>query len=123
MQIYQNFKWIVIDGCSDRKIRASLKRIDRIDDLIIEKDDGIYDAMNKGLERVRKNDFVLFLNSGDEFTQPDILQRVINGGFLKKGEIVYGNCYTEKGLKRARPFVRKFFFFERNALLSSSLLC
>ena len=76
MQIYQNFKWIVIDGCSDRKIRASLKRIDRIDDLIIEKDDGIYDAMNKGLERVRKNDFVLFLNSGDEFTQPDILQRV-----------------------------------------------
>ena len=70
--------------------------------------------MNKGLYYVKANDFVLFLNAGDEFTQPNILQ-VVNGGFLNNGEIVYGDCYTEKGLKQARP-LRANFFFQKECL-------
>ena len=32
------------------KIREKLNKINRIDNLVIEKDEGIYDAMNKGLK-------------------------------------------------------------------------
>ena len=95
IQSYQQFKWILIDGYSNKKIREKLNKINRIDNLVIEKDEGIYDAMNKGLKFIESKDFVLFLNAGDEFAQSNILQQVVNRGWLKNAEIVYGNCLTE----------------------------
>ena len=109
IQSYQQFKWILIDGYSDKKIREKLNKINRIDNLVIEKDEGIYDAMNKGLKFIESKDFVLFLNAGDEFAQSNILQQVVNRGWLKNAEIVYGNCLTENGLKKARSFAKSFF--------------
>jgi putative colanic acid biosynthesis glycosyltransferase len=71
-----SIEWIVIDGGSTD---GSLDVIDAYSESIAywqsEKDDGIYDAMNKGLARAT-GDFVLFLNSGDYFISDESLRIV-----------------------------------------------
>ena len=65
-QTYPDIEYIVIDGAStDGTLDIIKKYENRIAKLISEKDDGIYDAMNKGLA-VATGDYVLFMNSGDE---------------------------------------------------------
>jgi putative colanic acid biosynthesis glycosyltransferase len=70
------FEWIVIDGGSTD---GTLDVIDAHSESIAywqsEKDDGLYDAMNKGLARASA-DYVLFLNAGDCFADDNSLQVV-----------------------------------------------
>ena len=65
-QTQQNFEWIVIDGGKGQKP-------DRADIYINEPDGGIYDAMNKGIER-SKGDYLLFLNAGDILAEVGTLE-------------------------------------------------
>lgn len=59
------FEYIVIDGKSNDGTVELLKSGKyQIDKLVIEKDDGLYHAMNKGLEQATGT-HVLFLNAGD----------------------------------------------------------
>jgi putative colanic acid biosynthesis glycosyltransferase len=77
-QSYQNIEYIVIDGGStDGTIDIIKKYKDRIDYWVSEKDDGIYDAMNKGLERA-SGDFVNFMNGGDTFYDKSVLEKIIS---------------------------------------------
>lgn len=61
-------RYIVIDGnSSDGTADTIADNSDIINDYLIEPDKGIYDAMNKVLLfNMSENDFVLWLNSGDE---------------------------------------------------------
>jgi len=66
-QTYPNIEYILIDGLSNDGTLEVIKPYGkRITKLISEKDEGIYDAMNKGLE-MATGDYVIFMNSGDEF--------------------------------------------------------
>lgn len=66
-QTYRNIEYIIVDGLSDDgTLDVVHKYENRIARIISEKDEGIYDAMNKGLA-VAKGDYVIFMNSGDEF--------------------------------------------------------
>ena len=66
-QTYPNIENILIDGLSNDGTLEVISRYEkRIAKFISEKDDGIYDAMNKGLE-LATGDYVIFMNSGDEF--------------------------------------------------------
>lgn len=66
-QTYRNIEYIIVDGLSnDGTLDVVHKYENRIARIISEKDEGIYDAMNKGLA-VAKGDYVIFMNSGDEF--------------------------------------------------------
>ena len=59
------FEYIVIDGKSNDGTIEILKSGDyQIDKLVIEKDGGLYHAMNKGLQQA-SGSHVLFLNAGD----------------------------------------------------------
>lgn len=65
-----SFEWIVVDGGSNDGTREYLENLNGIYNLrfVSEPDNGIYDAMNKGIE-MAQGKFALFLNSGDIFHQ------------------------------------------------------
>ncbi|AST69951.1 colanic acid biosynthesis glycosyltransferase WcaE [Kosakonia cowanii] len=62
------FEWIVVDGGSQDGTEDFLKSLDGQYNLrfISERDKGIYDAMNKGID-MASGRFAIFLNSGDIF--------------------------------------------------------
>lgn len=66
-QTYTNIEYIIVDGLSnDGTLQVIDRHKSRIAKFISEKDEGIYDAMNKGLA-LATGDYVIFMNSGDEF--------------------------------------------------------
>src|ERR1700744_268602 len=86
-QTYANIEYILIDGLSaDGTLEIIQKYQDRIK-LVSEKDEGIYDAMNKGLS-MATGDYVLFMNSGDEIYATD----TVSTGFATAddADIYYG---------------------------------
>lgn len=75
-QTYPDIEYIIIDGLSnDGTLDIINKYKDKVAKLISEKDAGIYDAMNKGLT-IATGDYVIFMNSGDEFYYPETVEQV-----------------------------------------------
>jgi glycosyltransferase involved in cell wall biosynthesis len=104
-QSYTNFEYIVIDGGSTDESTTIIQRYqDRIDYWVSEPDQGVYDAMNKGLQQVNGN-YVYFLNSGDAFYSESTLleiERYIRAQNLP--DIVYGDViYVNPETKAETP--------------------
>ncbi|EMT6576659.1 glycosyltransferase [Providencia rettgeri] len=71
------YELIIVDGLSsDESLDIIQKYTPIVDTLICEKDNGIYDAMNKGISHAN-GQYLLFLNSGDYFSTPDAFE-IIN---------------------------------------------
>lgn len=88
-QNYTNVEYIVIDGASsDGTLEIAEKYSHEIALILSGKDDGIYDAMNKGLKSAT-GDYVLFLNAGDEFYSSDTLTTVFS--LSQDADVYYGN--------------------------------
>jgi len=87
-QTYKEFELIVIDGASDDGSVNIIKESSIIDIWISEKDKGVYDAMNKGIEKA-SGDYLLFLNSGDLLFNEGVLEEIIPK--LTSEAIIYGN--------------------------------
>ncbi|MGN6639681.1 MAG: glycosyltransferase family 2 protein [Mucilaginibacter sp.] len=87
-QTYPNIEYIIIDGLStDGTLDIVKKYSDRISKLLSEKDEGIYDAMNKGLA-LATGDYVLFMNSGDEIYSNDTVAKIF--ATAENADIYYG---------------------------------
>lgn len=88
-QTFSDYEWLVIDGnSSDGSVEVIKKYSNNISYWVSEKDNGIYNAMNKGIAHAN-GEYVLFLNSGDYLISSTILQEVFD---LNVGEdIIYGN--------------------------------
>jgi putative colanic acid biosynthesis glycosyltransferase len=72
-----DFQYIVINGSESPDKAEEIKTMtNRIDVLINEKDAGIYDAMNKGLN-LCDGEWVHFLNAGDVYLEVDALEEVV----------------------------------------------
>ncbi|MDZ5015619.1 glycosyltransferase [Clostridium perfringens] len=91
-QTYQNYEHIIIDGLSnDRTINIINEyKKSQAEKVIIksEKDNGIYEAMNKGIE-LASGDLVVFLNSDDTF-ETNALELIANN-YSDNIDIIYGN--------------------------------
>jgi glycosyltransferase involved in cell wall biosynthesis len=75
-QTYDNVEHIIIDGGStDATLDILRKYEDSIDYWVSEKDEGIYDAMNKGIALAR-GDYIGTLNSDDYFADPSALENI-----------------------------------------------
>lgn len=91
-QGYGNMELVVVDGGSTDGTPDYLRSVqDRVDIWTSEPDDGIFDAMNKGV-RLANGDWVIFLNAGDTFHLPVTVQRVM-GKIPVHAELVYGHTY------------------------------
>lgn len=87
-QTYQHIEYIIVDGLSnDGTLDVIHKYENGIARIISEKDEGIYDAMNKGLA-VAKGDYVVFMNSGDEFFDNETVAAVFASA--DNADIYYG---------------------------------
>ena len=76
-QKYKNIEHIIVDNVStDGTIPLLNSRRDQFGFLISEKDQGIYEAMNKGL-KIATGDIIGFLNSDDFYASNNVLSRVV----------------------------------------------
>lgn len=107
-------EYIVIDGDSTDATHSILSRYESsFSQLIIEKDDGIYDAMNKGI-RLSSGDIICLLNSDDIFSASDVLSKV-RDNFLSYPELSavlsdVGHCKNKSDLVRADRLVSAKYF-------------
>ena len=75
-QSYSGIEYIVIDGQSEDGTVSLIKKYEGcISDWVSEPDRGLYDAMNKGLQRAT-GDYVWFLNAGDSLQTDDVVEKV-----------------------------------------------
>lgn len=69
-QDYEDLEYLILDGESTDGTLDIIERYrSKVDLLLVEKDSGIYDAMNKSA-RLATGDYIIFMNSGDEFASP-----------------------------------------------------
>jgi glycosyltransferase involved in cell wall biosynthesis len=88
-QTYKNIEYIIIDGGSqDGTIDFLQEHTKYLSYWISEPDNGIYDAMNKGVN-VAKGEWIIFMNSGDTFSQESTIEQV--APYLDRvNDVVYG---------------------------------
>ena len=91
-QSYKNTEHIIVDGAStDNTIKLINKRKNNITFFVSEKDNGIYDAINKGIS-LSTGDIIGILNSDDKFHNEEVLKEIINV-FIENPDVycLYGN--------------------------------
>ena len=109
-QSYRNYEHIIIDGCStDNTINLIKKYKDKIAYWISEKDEGLYDAMNKGIKKC-SGDIIGILNS-DDIYYPHAL-KIVNEYFNlnKELDFLFGSVNKYKLLHGYKPKKIKWSF-------------
>lgn len=123
-QTNKDFEYLIIDGGSTDETIDIVKSYEsefsgRLK-WVSEKDEGIYDAMNKGI-KMASGDVVGILNSDDYFTSDDILQTVDNAFKSHEIDVIYGDihfirdgnpqkCVRYYSSRMFRPFWLRFGF-------------
>jgi glycosyltransferase involved in cell wall biosynthesis len=92
-QSFNDFEYLIIDGGSTDGSVEIIKQNKKINYWISEKDNGIYDAMNKGILKSFGN-YLLFLNSGDYLCE-NVLGKVFSE--THNEDILYGNMKINWG--------------------------
>lgn len=106
-QSFKEFEWIVIDGGSTDGTLELIKSYNLHTILVSQPDDGIYDALNKGIS-FASGGVIGILHSDDTFFNNDVL-KVINETFLLNpdfdgiyGDLIYVNRYNKKVIRTWR---------------------
>lgn len=97
-QTYPHIEYIVVDGLSTDGTVEIIKEYEPLFHgrmrWISEKDNGIYDAMNKGI-RITEGELIGIINS-DDYYEPDAVECMINAMTGDKYQILYGAMRTWK---------------------------
>lgn len=116
-QAFGDLEHVVIDGGStDGTVEAVRRYGARVSTLVSERDGGIYDAMNRGL-RLARGEFVLFLNSDDQYADRDCIADLARAVTASGTDCAYGDIAyvrNDADLTRVRhwksgPYVRGAF--------------
>jgi len=114
-QNHPALEYLVIDGGStDKSLSVIEKFASKISYWVSEKDSGVYNAQNKGIQKAT-GDYVLLLNSGDYFHTAHAITRLIENS--KGQEIIYGDMIVKSGDKEEVnifPDTLDFTFFVDN---------
>lgn len=104
-QSYSRIEHIIIDGNSDGFDRSLIKFEKKFPGIIIsERDNGIYDAMNKGI-LYANGDYIGFLNSGDVYCNNSTIEKVVHEVQCDESIMaVYSNLYFISGCNVTRKW-------------------
>jgi glycosyltransferase involved in cell wall biosynthesis len=112
-------EYIVIDGGSqDGTLYILQKWAELIDSLIIEKDEGIYDAMNKGAN-LAMGEWLFFLNSGDILYSESVLNDLLVD-VPENVDVVYGDVYLKQSERLKRQSENPHSFLFKNMICHQS---
>lgn len=106
-QTYKQIEYIIIDGKSTDNTLEVIAGFEGVDLVISETDQGLYDAMNKGIS-VATGDYVWFLNAGDQVYGPHTVEQMVSG-LEGSPDIIYGGTMiidedqNEIGDRRLKP--------------------
>jgi glycosyltransferase involved in cell wall biosynthesis len=116
-QTWKAFEYIVIDGGSTD---GSLELLDsygkKIDYWISELDKGVYNAMNKAIQKA-SGEYLLFLNSGDNFYGDEVLEK--NQDLISNFDLIYFNLEVIEDTKtyiKEYPKILSFAYFVKDTL-------
>lgn len=106
-QSYRDFEYIIIDGGStDGCVDVIKKYVGRLAYWVSERDGGIYDAMNKGIQHANGK-YINFMNAGDCFFNEDILT-MVSEQIVGRPAVVFGDtAIVRNGVKyklKTNPF-------------------
>lgn len=95
-QTYKNIEHLIIDGVSTDAtlhiIKKSQSEYSHIR-VISEKDNGIYDAINKGI-RIAKGQWLYFLGSDDKLYDTSVFESIFYNSEYIKFDVLYGNVIS-----------------------------
>ncbi|WP_348810442.1 glycosyltransferase family 2 protein [Flavobacterium maritimum] len=120
-QIFDDYEYIVIDGAStDNSIEIISENEASINYWVSEPDNGIYNAMNKGIKRA-KGEYVYFLNSGDIFYKNNVIAEIFN--IKQTADFLYGGIcikFRMMEFKMLPPKKISLYYFIYNGLYHQS---
>ncbi len=111
-QTYSNIQYIIIDGASTDSTNDIIKLYkNQIDCYISEKDNGMYEAINKGL-KLATGDYILILNSDDYLATKNVLSE-LNGHLNNKSvDFFYCNLIRNKNNTLRYIKLKKYSFVD-----------
>ncbi|WP_231563315.1 glycosyltransferase family 2 protein [Salegentibacter sp. Hel_I_6] len=118
-QTYDDIEHLVIDGGSTDGTQLEIEKYrDKLGYYISEKDEGIFDALNKGIKNAT-GDIIGILNSDDFFYKPDTIKKVVAAFKISNADLVYAkglfvdqkNPEKVKRMYSSKPFNKRFLFF------------
>lgn len=109
-QTYNDLEYLVIDGASRDNTLDLVRTLAPRALVHCERDQGIYDAMNKGLSQAT-GDYIWFINAGDALPSPTTVEEIVGEACLNgaRPDIIYGDTRLidsegrDLGLRRLRP--------------------
>lgn len=104
-QQYDDLEYIIIDGNSIDGTQEIIKKYDKkIAFYLSEKDNGVYDAMNKGIN-IATGEYINFMNAGDEFFDNYVLTRIFSN-LNQNPAVIFGDvAFYENGKKYVQKSV------------------
>jgi glycosyltransferase involved in cell wall biosynthesis len=100
-QTYKNIEYIVVDGASkDGTIELIKSYGNRISKFISQPDNGIYEAINKGI-KLATGDIIGILNSDDYFYDNFVIEKIVNSFYENNIEAVLGDVLFVNPKKKA----------------------
>jgi glycosyltransferase involved in cell wall biosynthesis len=103
-QTYPNLEHIIIDDSSSDSTLDVIKKFPHVSKIISEPDNGIYDAMNKGI-KIATGNIIGILNSDDIYSSNDTISNIVlEFEKEKKLDMVYGNIAFFK--KKVKNIIR-----------------
>lgn len=99
-QTYKNVEYLIIDGGSKDGTLDIIKKYSDKVKWISEPDNGLYDAMNKGV-KMASGEWINFMNAGDRFASNDVLEKIFAKEYPEDVKFLYSDNYymDEKGNK------------------------
>ncbi len=92
-QTYQNIEYIIVDGGSkDDTLKIIENYKSNIHPFISEKDNGLYDALNKGI-KLATGDIIGMIHSDDFYVHDKVVENIVHHFQSSKSDALYADLY------------------------------